>query len=215
MNPKPWLLHLLRFFFKHLYTTFAWAYDFVAWTTSMGQWRKWQAAALHEDLQGPVLELGSGPGHLLLDLLRKGYSAFALDESRQMIRLAANRLRREGFDASLLRARAQNIPLPANTFAEVISTFPSEYILERHTLEEIWRVLRPGGELIVIGVARITGRGIQDRLAAWLYRFTGQAGDPGDRWMQPLEALGFVPRIERVQQARAIVLRFRVRKPAS
>ncbi|MEJ2551673.1 MAG: class I SAM-dependent methyltransferase [Anaerolineales bacterium] len=215
MNPKPWLVHLLRFFFKHLYTTFAWAYDFVAWATSMGQWRTWQSAALHEDLQDPILELGAGPGHLLLDLLRKGHSAVALDASRQMTRLAADRLRRKGFHASLLRAKAQNIPLPANTFAEVISTFPSEYIFDRHTLEEIWRVLRPGGELIVVGVAHITGRGVHDRLASWLYRFTGQAGDPGDRWMQPLEEMGFKPRLERVRQPRAIVLRFRARKPVS
>jgi ubiquinone/menaquinone biosynthesis C-methylase UbiE len=215
MNPKPWLVQLLRFFFKHLYTTFAWAYDFVAWATSMGQWRTWQSAALHEDLQDPILELGAGPGHLLLDLLRKGHSAVALDASRQMTRLAADRLRRKGFHASLLRAKAQNIPLPANTFAEVISTFPSEYIFDRHTLEEIWRVLRPGGELIVVGVAHITGRGVHDRLASWLYRFTGQAGDPGDRWMQPLEEMGFKPRLERVRQPRAIVLRFRARKPVS
>ncbi len=213
MNPKPWLVHLLRFFFKHLYTTFAWAYDFVAWTTSMGQWRTWQAAAIHEGLQSPVLELGPGPGHLLLDLLRKGYQVVALDTSQQMTRLAANRLRREGCHVPLLRAKAQSIPLPADMFAEVISTFPSEYILDRHTLEEIWRVLQPGGELIVIGVEQITGRGIQDRLANWLYRFTGQAGDSGDLWMQPLEEMGFTPKLERVRQSRAVVLRFRASKP--
>ncbi len=213
MNPKPWLVRLLRFFFHHLYTTFAWGYDAVAWTTSMGQWRTWQSAALRKDLQSPVLELGAGPGHLLLDLLRNEYRAVALDASPQMTRIAARRLRRGGHQPTILRARAQAIPLPAHTFAAVISTFPSEYILDRQTLEEIWRVLKPGGELIVIGVERITGRGIHDRLAAWLYRFTGQAGDPGDHWMKPLEAMGFIPDLERVRQPRAVVLRFRARKP--
>lgn len=213
MNLKPWWAQLLRFFFKHLYTTFAWAYDLVAWTTSMGQWKTWQSVVYHDGLQSPILELGHGPGHLLLDFRRAGYHAVAIDASNQMTQIAARRLQREGFQPTITRARAQSLPLPVDTFANVISTFPSEYILERDTLNEIWRVLQPGGELIVIGVESITGRGLQDRLANWLYRFTGQAGEPGDYWTQPLEEVGFVPKLERVRQPRANVLRFRAKKP--
>jgi ubiquinone/menaquinone biosynthesis C-methylase UbiE len=215
MTLKPWLAHLLRFFFKHLYTTFAWAYDLVAWTTSMGQWRVWQSAADTDHLGGPILELGQGPGHLLLDFRRKGYDAVAIDVSKQMTRIAARRLRRQGFQPAILRARAQCIPLPPDTFAHVVATFPSAYILEKETLDEIRRVLQPGGELIVIVVGRITGRSIQDRLADWLYRVTGQAGDPGDQWKEPLEEMGFIPKLERVRLPRADVLRFRAKKPTT
>ena len=215
MKRKRWLTHLLRVFFKHLYTTFAWAYDLVAWTTSMGQWKTWQSAAYHDHLESPILELGQGPGHLLLDFHRKGYNVVGIDVSKQMTRITARRLQRNGFQPAVLRAHAQYIPLPANTFAAIIATFPSEYILERETLREIRRVLRPGGELIVIGVESITGRGLHDRLANRLYRFTGQAGDPVDEWMQPLAELDFIPKLERVQQPRANVLRFRARKPTT
>jgi ubiquinone/menaquinone biosynthesis C-methylase UbiE len=210
---KPWLAHLLRFFFKHLYTTFAWAYDLVAWTTSMGQWRTWQSAAIHDLLESLILELGHGPGHLLLDFHRRGYQAVAIDASKQMTRIAARRLRRQGFHPTIICAQAQRIPLSSDSFANVVATFPSEYILEKETLDEIRRILQPGGELIVIAVERITGRGIQDRLADWLYRVTGQAGDPGDQWKEPLEEMGFIPRLERVRLPRADVLRFRAKKP--
>ncbi len=212
---KPWLAHFLRLFFKHLYTTFAWAYDLVAWTTSMGQWRTWQSAADHDRLECPILELGHGPGHLLLDFHRRGYQAVAIDASKEMTRIAARRLRRQGFQPAIIRARAQRIPLSSDTFANVVATFPSEYILEKETLDEIRRILQPGGELIVIAVERITGQGIQDRLADWLYRITGQAGDPGDQWKEPLEAMGFIPKLERVRLPRANVLRFRAKKPMS
>jgi ubiquinone/menaquinone biosynthesis C-methylase UbiE len=213
MKRNPLLTQLLRVFFKHLYTTFAWAYDYVAWITSMGQWKTWQSAACHDQLNSPILELGHGPGHLLLDLQQNGYYAVAIDLSQQMTRIASRRLRRNGFQPAIVRGQAQSIPLSANTFTDIIATFPSEYIFDRATLQEILRVLQPGGELIVIGVERITGRGLQDRLADWLYRITGQAGDPGDAWMQPLEELGFVPKLERIHQSRANVLRFRARKP--
>ncbi len=215
MSLKPWLAHLLRFFFKHLYTTFAWAYDLVAWTTSMGQWKTWQSAADHDRLECPILELGHGPGHLLLDFLLKDYDAVALDASKEMTRIAARRLRRQGFQPAIIRARAQRIPLSSDTFATVVATFPSEYILEKKTLDEIRRVLQPGGELIVISVERITGRGIQDRLADWLYRVTGQSGGPGDQWKEPLEEMGFIPKLEHVRLPRAEVLRFRAKKPTT
>jgi ubiquinone/menaquinone biosynthesis C-methylase UbiE len=215
MTLKPWLAHVLRFFFKHLYTTFAWAYDLVAWTTSMGQWRTWQSAAYYDHLHSPILELGSGPGHLLVDFHRKGYQTVAIDASKQMARISMRRLRQQGFPPVVVHARAQYIPLPADTFANVVATFPSEFILERGTLDEIRRVLQPGGELVVIAVERITGQSIQDRVADWLYRFTGQAGDPGDQWKKPLEEMGFIPRLDRVHQPRADVLRFRAKKPTA
>jgi len=60
----------------------------------------------------------------------------------------------------------------------VAATFPSEYIFEPQTLAEIRRVLRPGGKLVIIPSAWITGQGWLEQLAAELFRVTGQAG----RW---------------------------------
>ena len=203
----------LRFFFKHLYTTLAWAYDFVAWTTSIGQWRKWQSAAAPSSQIGDLLELGSGPGHLLADLSRSGHRNVGLDTSTQMLKLAQRNLVHKGVTPLLTQGRAQALPFQSNHFSGIVATFPSEYIVDPATLEEAFRVLQPDGELIIVGLVQITGDSLADRFASWLYRFTGQAGEPREEWKIPLEEAGFNPRFEIIVQERARVLRVVGLKP--
>ena len=165
----------LRFFFHLLYHSFAWMYDFVATAVSLGRWRGWVLQAL-PFLRGRVLEIGFGPGHLQVALNQAGLAAFGLDESRQMNRQAGRRMRRQAYPVCLTRGYAQNLPFPNRAFDCVAATFPSEYIFEAQTLAEIRRVLRPGGHLVIVPSAWITGKGLLDRLAARLFAVTGQAG---------------------------------------
>ena len=79
------VLFLLRSFFFVLYHQFAWTYDLVAATVSLGRWKDWVRSALPY-LSGRVLEIGFGPGYLQLSLFELGIPAFGLDESRQMAR---------------------------------------------------------------------------------------------------------------------------------
>ena len=168
------VLVLLRSIFSLLYHQFAWTYDLVAATVSLGRWKDWVQSALPY-LDGRILEIGFGPGHLQLSLHARGLPAFGLDESRQMARRASRLLRKKGCLPKLSRGLAQNLPFMKNSFNSMVATFPSEYIFDPHTLKEIRRVLTPGGKLVVIPTAWITGSRIQERLAAWLFQVTGQA----------------------------------------
>jgi ubiquinone/menaquinone biosynthesis C-methylase UbiE len=173
------ILFLFRTIFYLLYHQFAWTYDFVAAAVSLGRWKDWVQSALPY-LDGRILEIGYGPGHLQLSLHEKGLSVFGLDESRQMARQASRRLYKKGFPSNLSRGYAQHLPFPKNVFDTVVTTFPSEYIFDPQTLMEIRRVLVTGGKLIVVPMAWITGKRIHERLAAWLFRVTGEApGRPG------------------------------------
>ncbi len=127
-------------------------------------------------LSGRVLEIGFGPGHLQVALNEAGMQAFGLDESRQMGRQARRRLRRGKYPQHLINGYAQSLPFSGDGFDCVAATFPSEYIFEPQTLAEIRRVLRPGGKLVIIPSAWITGQGWLEQLAAELFRVTGQAG---------------------------------------
>lgn len=210
-------MKLLRFFFFHFYHAFAWTYDIVSWVVSVGRWREWLLTALPY-LQGPrVLELGHGPGHLQVALGQKGLTVLGLDESRQMGRMALGRLTRLRLPAALVRSHAQSLPFGADCFDSVVATFPTNYIFEHRTLHDVFRVLRPGGRLVVVPMAWIIGHSLFDRAAVWLFRVTGQAGvlteSLKERIQIPFAQAGFRVRVETVQKRSSTVLVIVAEKP--
>jgi len=173
------VLFLLRSLYHLLYHQLAWTYDFVAALVSLGRWQDWVQVALPY-LNGRVLELGFGSGHLQQSLNGKNLTAFGLDESCQMANQANRRLRKLNFISRLSRGYAQSLPFASGVFDSVVATFPAEYIFDPQTLKEIRRVLVPAGILVILPMAWITGTRPLERLAAWLFRVSGEApGKPG------------------------------------
>ncbi len=162
---------LLRLFFYLLYHPFAGAYDLVAALVSFGKWREWVFSVLPYVEGERVLELGHGPGHLQKALQERGCCTFGLDTSRQMGKLA---LRKLGKSPRLVRAKAQALPFADESFSCVVATFPTEYILDPSTLEEIQRVLRNGGRVIVLPGVRFDPTIWVWKLVNTLWRSTGQ-----------------------------------------
>jgi ubiquinone/menaquinone biosynthesis C-methylase UbiE len=201
------LTAFLRIFFEHLYTTIAWAYDAVAWVVSLGQWSRWQAVGLEALPEGRVLELGHGPGHVLVAASQAGRTAYGVDPSVQMSRLAARRLRRDGSTARLARARAQQLPFASGIFDGLISTFPTAYIMDPASIAEARRVMKPGGKLVLILVAISTGGSWVERFASWVFRVTGQGQLPGPVREGLFSDSGMHVRAEWISLARSSVLR--------
>lgn len=172
------LIHwIFKTIFHLLYHQFAWTYDWIADIVSIGRWNEWIHLATPYLYEPPILELGHGPGHLQVTLHKKGKRVYGIDASRQMIGIAKKRLHDEGCSALLVQGKSECLPYPTNNFRFVVATFPSEFIIKPETLCEIWRVLNDKGELIIVATAWITGDKIMDRMAAWLFRVTGQAPD--------------------------------------
>lgn len=209
---------LVRSGFRLLYNEMAWSYDLVSFLVSLGEWRKWQLAAIPFVSGERVLEIAHGPGHMLLALGNEGYRVTGIDLSLHMGRLAARRLRRAEQTARLARAEAQALPFPARTFDTVLTTFPTIFVAETATMEAVHRVLQPGGRFIIVPEGHLTGRGPVQRFIAWLYRITGQSDDvfavdeeaqwpaesPAWRaFCQAMERTGFSVAVERVQLARS------------
>lgn len=184
-----------------LYHEAAWTYDAVAAAVSLGRWQAWGAAALPL-LSGPrVLELGHGPGHMLARLAAHGYEAAGLDLSPQMGRMAARRLVRAGVRPRLVRGRAQDLPFAPGAFDGALAVFPTAYIVAPETITAVYRLLRPGGRLVVVPEAQLTGQGIIIRGIEWLNAITGQRVDNSgpardDFWRGRLGAVGFAVAIE-------------------
>jgi ubiquinone/menaquinone biosynthesis C-methylase UbiE len=180
---------LLRFFFRLLYHQFAFTYDLVAATVSLGRWKDWVLSVIPFLEGNRILEIGHGPGHLQRALLSRKLLSVGLDQSPQMGRLARHNLTR--FLASnnsstpknrtgayaqtnLTRGVAQHLPFPNASFDTLVATFPAEYIFDPKTLLEAQRVLTTNGRFVILPGATIIGRGILDRAMALLFRITGQ-----------------------------------------
>jgi ubiquinone/menaquinone biosynthesis C-methylase UbiE len=74
-----------------------------------------------------------------------------------------------------VNGNAQCLPFPDDTFDQIVSTFPTQYITAHETILEMHRVLRSGGDFIILPFAWITGGNILHKVAAWLFKITGQA----------------------------------------
>jgi ubiquinone/menaquinone biosynthesis C-methylase UbiE len=205
----------LRFFFYHLYHDMAWTYDAVSWTVSLGRWKDWVHAAA-SFIEGPnVLEIGFGPGHLHAGLHKRGLRAFGLDESMQMARQSSRRLNRSGWKPALTRGHAQDLPF-ACVFQNVIATFPTEFILEQHTIESIYRVLLPGGRLVILSTAWFGGKRFTERAAEWLFNVTRQNAaeeEIKNRFIAPFEQAGFEVKVELVEATRSTLMFILAKKP--
>jgi ubiquinone/menaquinone biosynthesis C-methylase UbiE len=157
----------MQVFFTLLYHPFAFTYDLVAATVSLGNWKDWVFGIIPFIEGTRVLELGHGPGHLQRNLLDRKLAPVAIDESTQMGLLAKRRL---GNSGKLTRALAQSLPFASESFDTVISTFPTKYIFDMQTLSEARRVLRDSGRLIVLLAAWP-----KNPVTAWLFKVTGQS----------------------------------------
>jgi ubiquinone/menaquinone biosynthesis C-methylase UbiE len=165
---------LLRWAFARFYREFAWTYDAVAALVSRGLWRRWIVAVVPQLQGAAVLELGSGTGYLQRALSEAGIAAVGLDASPQMLRLARRKVRQAGEHARLVQGRAQALPFPSERFSDVVATFPAEYILEPATLNEIWRVLRPGGQVLLVDAATFAQADAYSAAVELAYRATQQ-----------------------------------------
>ena len=182
---------LLRFFFYLLYHPFAFTYDLVAASVSLGRWKDWVLSMVPFIEGDHILEIGHGPGHLQRYLLSRNLLAVGIDESAQMGHLAKRNLTRflipttshtidnPHKDAyaqiNLTRGLAQHLPFPDNYFDTVVATFPAEYIFALETLNEAHRVLVEGGRFVILPGATIIGRGIMDRFMAFIFHITGES----------------------------------------
>jgi len=169
----------VRFGFRLLYNELAFTYDFVSWVVSLGAWRCWVRASLkhiNSDSGGVILELAHGTGNLQVDLHDAGYHAIGYDLSPAMGQIAWGKLSRHGIRPHLVQGRAQNLPFRSGAFASVISTFPTDFIIAPETLREVYRVLQPGGRLVIVPTSRFTGGGVIAKVVDGLYAITGQRG---------------------------------------
>jgi ubiquinone/menaquinone biosynthesis C-methylase UbiE len=96
-----------------------------------------------------TLEVGTGTGHFAAELAQRGWSVVGLDLSAPMLAMAASK----GTAAHWLRGDAAALPFCASAFDLVLCVTALEFVANRErAVEEMWRVVRPGGRLVIAGL---------------------------------------------------------------
>jgi ubiquinone/menaquinone biosynthesis C-methylase UbiE len=144
-------------------------YDLLAWLLTRGR-----EAAFREriiSLAGvqpgySVLDIGCGTGTLAIAASRHvgaGGSVYGIDPSPEMIARAARKAAKARVPVVFTRAAAEQIPIEDGRFDVVLSTLMLHHLplkIREPCAQEIRRVLRPGGRLLVVDFGRPSQHGL-------------------------------------------------------
>lgn len=134
-------------------------YDLVNHVLSGNSDRRWRrdVAARLAGRPGPVLDLATGTGDLLAALERQGIDAVGADFCLDMLAVAARKSRRLT-PSRLTAADAMALPFRDESFDAVTVAFGVRNFSNlRAGLAEIFRILRPGGRLVLLEFSRPSG----------------------------------------------------------
>jgi demethylmenaquinone methyltransferase / 2-methoxy-6-polyprenyl-1,4-benzoquinol methylase len=137
---------------RKLFAPLAETYDRYARVLSFGQdprWRRFLVSRIDAAPGDTVLDVACGTGAVALELLRRyGCRVFGVDQSAEMLAVAAQRL---GNRASLVESRAEELPFPDGEFDGLTFTYLLRYVDDpAATLRELARVLRPGARIAML-----------------------------------------------------------------
>ncbi len=120
-------------------------YDLINTVLTFGFDKSWREKAVRNLIGKSVLDLGSGTGAAYEQLLN--FETTAIDPDKKMLELNA-------FDNKVLGS-AENLPFEDNSFDNVFCSFVWRNVSDtNNALNEVYRVLRPGGKFVLLDMTR-------------------------------------------------------------
>ncbi len=168
-------------------------YDQIARTAIKTYYTEVAEAVIAHLCEGLVLDVGTGPGYLPLEIVKRAplITAIGIDSSKAMVRIAHTNAEIEGLKdrVRFVKCDANRLGLDNDSCDLVIST-GSLHAWKNPMLviNECFRVLKPGGEAWLLDPAQVITPEAQqfmggnlklvDRLASWWGSFTSKLTPP-------------------------------------
>ena len=148
-------------------TLIRWApyYDLAVNITTLGQARRLRRMTVEQALIKPgdsVLDVGCGTGEvtLLAKTRAKDGKVYGIDPVPEMIAVARNKAARKGLEIDFRVGVIESLPFTDASIDVVTSSLMMHHLpddLKVRGLAEIYRVLKPGGRLLIADFMRPTG----------------------------------------------------------
>ena len=141
-------------------------YDMAVNVTTLGQARRLREMTVDHALIQPgdsVLDVGCGTGEVTLRAkMRAGKAGqvFGIDPAPEMITVARNKAARKGLEIDFRVGVIESLPFSDASINVVTSSLMMHHLPENlkiRGLAEIYRVLKPGGRLLIADFMRPTG----------------------------------------------------------
>jgi demethylmenaquinone methyltransferase/2-methoxy-6-polyprenyl-1,4-benzoquinol methylase len=163
---------------QSLFATIADRYDFITVALSYGQDRRWKRRLV--DLAAPrpgiaALDLATGTGDIAFALASRGARVVGLDITRRMIERA--RAKSIGISPAFLVGDMLALPFPSASFDVVTAGYGLRNVPNlTRAIDEILRVLRPGGQLLSLDFNRPGNPFVREAYLAYLSIVGGALG---------------------------------------
>jgi len=164
--------------------TISWAsfYDAVVWLLSLGKSsaiRKTTVDLAQIKPGDRVLDVGCGTGDLTMAakaLAGPSGEVYGTDASAEMIEVARRKAAQAGVEVTFQVDLIEDISFPDDEFDAVLSSLMMHHLpddLKREGLAEIYRVVKPGGRILILDIESSSGGSVGQRLSDVMIQLHG------------------------------------------
>ncbi len=159
-----------------MFSSIAHRYDLLNTLLSFNQDKYWRRFAVRQcglKPGGKALDVACGTGMLSFELARAvgpGGSVIGIDFCEEMLKIADKNLRKTSYQGIVrfMQGNAVDLPFPDNTFDCATIGFALRNVPDiRKTIEEMARVVKPGGRVVNLELGKPSMIGFKQ--AYWLY----------------------------------------------
>jgi ubiquinone/menaquinone biosynthesis C-methylase UbiE len=157
---------------RRFYDLMAFFYDVLMFLFPF--WKKWISSVIPYIKGQKVLEVSFGPGYLLKKCAKK-YEVWGIDYNQKMVHKTRKRLKGMVSADKIIQGNIESLPYVDDYFDTVINTMAfSAYPDGEKAMNEMLRVLKPGGSLLVVDVDYPSDRNI---IGYYMVKISERFGD--------------------------------------